>query len=65
MATPVNWDEVQESFRFEEFTHDMVLKRLKREGDAFEDLLKKKLNGDELLERLEEGYSFLLSNLRR
>ena len=60
VASPLNWDEVQESFRFDELTPDAVLKRLKREGDAFESLFRKKVNGDELLERLEAGYSFLL-----
>lgn len=60
VATPINWDEAQESFRFDELTPDATLKRLKREGDAFESLFRKKINGDELLERLEEGYSFLL-----
>ena len=60
VATPINWDEAQEDFRFEELTPDEILKRLKREGEFFESLFRKKINGDELLERLEEGYSFLL-----
>lgn len=59
-ATPITWDELGEGLRGEEFDPAAILKRLKREGDSFENLNRKKVNADEVLERLEEGYLFLL-----
>lgn len=59
VATPLLWDEIKEGLRPEEFNNETVLKRLKKSGDPFEFLFRKKLNADELLSRLEENYSFL------
>jgi bifunctional non-homologous end joining protein LigD len=60
IATPILWSEVNEGLKPEKFTHENIFDRLKRVGDPFENLSKKKVNADELLERLIENYSFLL-----
>lgn len=60
VATPLQWSEINENFRPEEFNPEVVLQRLKKTGDVFEDILRKKVNAQSLLERLEENYSFLL-----
>jgi len=59
VATPLLWDEVKEGLQLEDFNHETIFKRLKQEGDLFENLFKKKINAEELLERLEENYGFL------
>lgn len=60
VATPVLWDEVNEDLRPEEFNYETIFDRLEEEGDLFEDIFKKKINAEELLERLEGNYSFLV-----
>lgn len=60
VAAPLLWDEVNEGLRLEDFNHDTIFKRLKDVGDPFENLFKKKVNADGLLEKLAENYSFLL-----
>lgn len=59
VATPLLWNEVKEDLHFEDFNHETILKRLKQTGDPFENLSRKKVNGDDLLERLDANYSFL------
>jgi bifunctional non-homologous end joining protein LigD len=59
VSTPLLWEEVNEELKPEAFNHETIFKRLKQEGDPFEALLRKKVNADALLERLEENYSFL------
>ena len=59
VAAPLLWEEVNEGLKLEAFNHSSIFKRLKDEGDPFEALLRKKMNADALLERLEENYSFL------
>lgn len=59
VAAPVLWEEVKEGLRLEDFNHDTIFKRLKQVGDPFENLFKKKVNADTLLERMEGNYGFL------
>ena len=59
IATPLRWDEIDDKLRPEDFKPEVILQRLKKEGDPFEDLFRKKVSADALLERLEENYSFL------
>jgi DNA ligase D-like protein (predicted polymerase) len=59
VATPVRWEELAEGLRVEDFNPESILKRLKQEGDPFENLFKKKINAEALLKRLTENYSFL------
>ncbi len=59
VATPLSWDEVEAGIRPEDFNTDTIFRRLKKSGDIFESLYKKKMNADDLLARLEEHYSFL------
>jgi bifunctional non-homologous end joining protein LigD len=59
VATPILWDEVNDSLRVDAFNHETVIKRLKRIGDPFKDLFKRKVNAEALLTRLEKNYSFL------
>jgi bifunctional non-homologous end joining protein LigD len=60
VATPLQWSEINKKLRPEEFTPEIILQRLKRPGDPFEDIFRKKIDVKSLLERLEENYSFLL-----
>ena len=60
VATPLLWDEVTEDLRPEQFNHETIFKRLKRDGDPFESFYKKKVNADDLLDRLKSNYDFLL-----
>jgi DNA primase len=59
IATPIEWEEVNEELKPENFTHEMIFDRLKKIGDPFETLFKKKVNASELLVRLENNYGFL------
>jgi bifunctional non-homologous end joining protein LigD len=59
VATPLLWEEVKEGLRLEDFNDETIFKRLKQVGDPFENLLKKKVNAEELLERMEGSYGFL------
>lgn len=59
LATPLTWDEIAEGLRPEEFNSETIFKRLKKSGDVFESLFKKKINAGDLLSRLEENYAFL------
>lgn len=59
VAAPLLWEEVNEGLKLEGFAIGTIFKRLKQEGDPSEALLRKKVNADALLERLEENYSFL------
>ena len=60
VATPLSWDEVTDGLRIDDFNYKTIFGRLKNDGDPFEDFLKKKADAAELLERLEENYSFLV-----
>jgi len=60
VAVPLLWDEVDEGLQLHDFHHESIFKRLKKEGDPFETLFRKKVNAQDLLERLEANYSFLL-----
>jgi DNA ligase D-like protein (predicted polymerase) len=60
LATPLLWEEVKEGLHSEAFNHQTIFTRLKKIGDPFENLFKKKINADALLKRLEENYSFLV-----
>jgi DNA ligase D-like protein (predicted polymerase) len=59
IATPLLWEEVTEGLRVEEFNHETIFERLKKVGDPFEDMFRKKINAETQLERLEANYSFL------
>jgi bifunctional non-homologous end joining protein LigD len=60
VATPLLWEEVTDSLRIDDFNHKTIFERLKKDGDPFEHLFKKKIDAAALLERLEENYSFLI-----
>ncbi|HMJ70156.1 MAG TPA: hypothetical protein VK508_14720 [Cyclobacteriaceae bacterium] len=60
VATPLLWEEVVEGLRVEDFNHETIFGRLKKTGDPFESLFKKKVSADDELERLKENYSFLV-----
>lgn len=60
VATPLLWEEVKDGLRAEDHNHTTIFQRLK-EGDPFAALFRKKVNADDLFERLETGYGFLLS----
>ncbi len=60
IATPLGWDEVTEGLRIDDFNHKTIFDRLKKVGDPFEGMMKRKMNAGEVLSRLEENYSFLL-----
>jgi DNA ligase D-like protein (predicted polymerase) len=60
VATPLGWDEVREGLRMDDFNHKTIFDRLKKVGDPFEGMMKKKVNAEEVLTRLEENYLFLL-----
>ena len=60
VATPLEWAEVTEGLRVEDLNHKTIFHRLKKVGDPFEHMMKKKVNARETLSRLEENYSFLL-----
>ncbi len=59
IATPLLWEEIKEGLRLEDFNTETIFTRLKNVGDPFETFFRKKVNADELLERLEDNYSFL------
>jgi bifunctional non-homologous end joining protein LigD len=59
VATPLSWEEINDKLRPEEFNPETIIQRLKKAGDPFEDLFKKKVSADALLDTLEENYSFL------
>jgi DNA ligase D-like protein (predicted polymerase) len=59
IATPLLWEEVTEGLRVDEFNYETIFERLKKAGDPFENLFKKKINAEAQLERLEANYSFL------
>lgn len=60
VATPLLWEEVKEGLRAEDYNHETIFQRMKEEGDPFAALFKKKVNADDLFERLEANYGFLL-----
>ena len=60
VATPLSWDELTDSLRIDDFNYKTIFERLKKTGDPFEDLFKKKADAGAVLERLEENYSFLI-----
>lgn len=62
VATPILWEEVKAGLTVEAFNHETIFERLKEQGDVFETLFRKKVNAEALLERLEEGYSFLIAD---
>ena len=59
VATPLLWDEITTLLRAEDFNHETIFKRLKKVGDPFDKLFKKKVNADTLLDRMEKNYGFL------
>lgn len=65
VATPLLWEELKEvvePVEAEAYNHKTIFERLKDKGDVFETLFRKKVNAKELLERLEENYSFLITD---
>jgi len=60
IATPLEWDEVTEELRIDEFNYKTIFDRLKKIGDPFGNMTKRKVKAEEILTRLEENYSFLL-----
>jgi bifunctional non-homologous end joining protein LigD len=60
IATPLLWEEVTEDLKIDFFNHESIFDRLKKLGDPFEDLMKKKANSEELLKMLKQYYSFLV-----
>jgi bifunctional non-homologous end joining protein LigD len=60
IATPLEWDEVTEELRIDEFNYKTIFDRLKKTGDPFGNMTKRKVKAEEILTRLEENYSFLL-----
>ena len=59
VATPLSWDEIEEELRMEDLNYESVLSRLKKDGDPFEGFSRKKVNAGEVIEIMEEYYSFL------
>lgn len=59
VATPLLWEEVTKGLKADAFNHETIFQRLKEVGDPFDGLLRKKVNADALVERMEENYSFL------
>lgn len=59
VATPLSWDEVDENLKAEDFNHETILDRLKKTGDSFDGFFRKKVNADQMVETMEEYYSFL------
>ena len=43
VSTPVTWDEIERGITSEQFTMDVVLKRVARHGDLFAPVLKGKV----------------------
>jgi DNA ligase D-like protein (predicted polymerase) len=59
IAIPLSWNEVGHGLRSEDYTPETIFKRLKQHGDPFEKLFREKQHARELLDRLQENYSFL------
>lgn len=59
VAAPLSWDELSEELKPEDFNYETIFARLKKAGDPMEGFMKKKVNADEMVERMEENYSFL------
>jgi DNA primase len=59
VATPLLREEVNDALDQNNFDPESIFKRLKQTGDPFENLFKKRINGAELIQRLEENYGFL------
>ncbi|HEY0651504.1 MAG TPA: hypothetical protein VGD65_00190 [Chryseosolibacter sp.] len=59
VATPLRWDEVNDTLQPDAFSPESIVKRIKNVGDPFENLYKKKVNASDLKERLEANYAFL------
>ena len=58
-AVPLSWDDVEHGLVQESFDEERFVKKLKKDGDPLAALFKKKVNAEDLLERLEENYEFL------
>lgn len=59
VAAPLQWEEVTEGLRIDDFNHETIFDRLRKTGDPFENMFKRKINAGAQLERLEANYSFL------
>lgn len=59
IATPLEWDELDDELRADQFTQEFVLSRFKSKGDLFEGLSKKGVNASELVETMAGHYGFL------
>lgn len=59
VATPLYWEEVNEKLNIKEFNYQTIFQRLKEKGDPFENLLKKKVNSEQVLQGLNDLYGFL------
>lgn len=59
VATPLSWDEISDELKPENFNYESIFARLKKDGDPMEGFMKKKVNAGEIVERMEENYSFL------
>lgn len=59
VAAPIPWEDVNQNLKAEDFHFTAIADKLATSGDPFRSLLRRKVNASELLERLEENYSFL------
>jgi len=59
IAAPLRWDEVVESLQLLDLNQQTIFKRLKQLGDPLDAIFKKKVNADEVLQKMEDNYSFL------
>jgi DNA ligase D-like protein (predicted polymerase) len=59
IATPLLWDEVNEGLDPASFSIESIFKRLKKNGDPFENLSRKKINAAGLVQSLADNYAFL------
>lgn len=59
IATPLLWEEVNDTLRANAFDVETIFERLKQDGDPFESLYKKKINAAALAQTLKENYNFL------
>lgn len=59
VATPLQWEELENVLRLQDLNATTIFKRLKDTGDPFATISRKKVNAETLLEKLEQNYGFL------
>jgi DNA ligase D-like protein (predicted polymerase) len=59
VSTPLSWNEVEKGLRPDQFTHEVIFKRIKKSGDLLEGLFKKKVHAAEVSAQLDKHYAFL------